>query len=193
MLLPTSERSLASVIDSGDSSIVVQVKEFKEPSLANFTDVKEKVLAAYKSQEASKLAETKAQELLAAAKSSPGDLKKEADARKALFKGPFEISRAKPSPAGFTALTPEISKAIFSTKATLTPPTQSFRSGSEYLVAVVTDLKKPDPNAAASKDALKKYAEQTEQELQRDMLESTLALLKSRSAIEIDPSVLVTQ
>jgi peptidyl-prolyl cis-trans isomerase D len=193
MLLPTSERTLATVIDSGDTSVVVQIKEFKEPSLADFAAVKNRVSDAYKLEQAIKLAESKAQEMLAAVKNAPADLKKEVEARKASFKGPFEATRAAPAPSGFNALTPEMSKEIFAATAPNTVLSRYFKSGSQYLVAVVTDVKKPDLNAPNTKDALKKYSQQAEQQMQRDFYESTLALLKSQAKIDIDPAVLMAQ
>ncbi len=191
MMIPTSERLAPAVIDSGDTSVVVQVKEFKEPTTASYDEVKERVLATYKSREAKKLAETKAKELLEAAKNTPTDFKKESEARKATFKGPFEISRAKPAAEGFAGMTPEMSKAILGSTAPNAAPTQYFVAGSEYVVAQVTDIKKPDPNSESAKQELAKYSEQAEDQSQKEAIESTVGILKSRARIDIDPGVLV--
>ncbi len=190
MILPTSERSVPAVIDSGDTSVVVQVKEFKDPTTAAYEEVKDRVLATFKAREAKKLAESKAMELLEVAKKSPADFKKESETRLATFKGPFEISRAKPSPEGFTGMTPEMSKAILSSTATNAAPTRYFSAGSQYIVVQVTEIKKPDPASPSAKQELLKYSEQTQQQSRREAYESAVDILKSRASIEIDPVVL---
>jgi hypothetical protein len=191
MLLPTSERLAPAVIDSGDTSVAVQVKEFKEPTTASYEEVKARVLTAYKAREAKKLAETRAKELLEAAKKTPADFRKESEARKAILKGPFEISRAKPTAEGFAGMTPEMSKTILASTAANAAPTQYFVSGSQYVVAQVTDIKRPDPSSESAKQELAKYSEQAEAQSQKEAIESTVGILKSRASIDIDPAVLV--
>jgi peptidyl-prolyl cis-trans isomerase D len=191
MMLPAAERLAPAVIDSGDTSVAVQIKEFKEPTTASYEEVKERVLTTYKSREAQKLAETKAKDLLEAAKKAPADFKKESEARKATFKGPFEISRAKPSTEGFAGMTPEMSKAILASTAVKAAPTQYFVAGSQYVVTQVTEIKKPDPTSESAKQELAKYSEQAQEQSRKEAIESTVGLLKSRASIDIDPAVLV--
>lgn len=191
MMLPTSERLTPAVIDSGDTSVAVQIKEFKEPTTASYEEVKERVLTNYKTREAKKLAETKAKELLEAAKNAPADFKKESEARNAALKGPFEISKAKPAIEDFPAMTPEMSKSLLASTAANGAPTQYFVSGSQYVVAQVTDIKRPDPNSESARQELAKYSEQADDQSQKEALESTIGILKSRARIDIDPGVLV--
>jgi Lhr-like helicase len=148
------------------------------------------VIATYKGREAKKLAETKAKELLEVAKKSPSDFKKESEARKASFKGPFEISRAKPAAESFAGMTPEMSKVILASTAPNAAPTQYFVIGSQYVVAQVTDIKRPDLTSASAKQELVKYSEQAEDQSRKEALESTVGILKSRAQIDIDPVVL---
>jgi peptidyl-prolyl cis-trans isomerase D len=191
MMLPTSERLAPAVIDSGDTSVAVQVKEFKEPTTAAFEEVKGRVLAAYKAGEAKKIAESKARELVDVAAKAPADFKKESEARKASVKGPFEIARAKPLAEGLPGMTAEMSKAILASTAPHSAPTQYFSAGSQYVVMQVTDIKKPNPSSESAKQELQKYSEQAEEQSRKEALESTVGILKSRSRIDVDPVVLV--
>jgi peptidyl-prolyl cis-trans isomerase D len=191
MMLPTSERLAPAVIDSGEISVAVQVKEFKEPTTASYEEVKDRVLAAYKSREAKKLAESKARELLDAVRKAPSDFKKESESRKATLKGPFEISRANPTAEGLPGMTAEMSKTILASTTLNAAPVQYFAAGSQYIIAQVTEIKKPDLSSSSSKQELLKYSDQAEEQSRKELLESILGILKSRSSIDIDPVVLV--
>lgn len=190
MLLPTSERLIPSVVDSGELSVAVQVKEFKEPTTAPYEEVKDRVVTSYKMQDAKKLAESKARELLEAVRQNPSNFKKESESRKAAVKGPFTISRAKPVAEGYGAMPEELSKAILAATASNEAPTRYFSSSSEYVLAQVVEIKKPDLDSATTKESLSKYSEQAEDQSRREVLESILAALKAQAQIDIDPVIL---
>ena len=68
-----------------------------------------------------------------------------------------------------------------------------FPGAKEFTVLKVEEIKTPnvaDPKNAAE---LTKYRTQANQELANNMITSTLELFKSRSTIEIDPSLVTAQ
>lgn len=189
-ILPTSERALPSVVELGDSSVIVQVKEFKEPTLPVFDAVKERVTTAYKSQEAKRVAAAKGAELLAAAQANGADLAKEAASRGATVVGPLTISREKSSVDKLPSLSAEMRNAIFGAPKADTVLGKVFASNGADVVIKVTAITPPnmaDPSVVSS---LAKYREQATQEVAQSVTGSTLAMLKARADIEVDPSLL---
>jgi peptidyl-prolyl cis-trans isomerase D len=190
MILPTSERLMPAVIDSGDLSVAVQIKDFKEPTTAPYDEVKDKVTMSFKAQAARQLAETKARELLEAIRKNPADFKKESEARKATLKGPFKISHADQKPDGYANMPEELSKAILTTAAINQAPNNYFSSSSEYVLAQVVEIKRPDLASADAKESLSKYSEQADAQSREELFESIVAMLKSQAQIDIDPVLL---
>jgi len=189
-ILPTSERALPSVVELGDSSVIVQVKEFKEPTLPVFDAVKERVTTAYKSQEAKRVAAAKGAELLAAAQANGTDLAKEATSRGATVVGPLTISREKSSVDKLPSLSAEMRNAIFGAPKADTVLGKVFASNGADVVIKVTAITPPNMADPAVASSLAKYKEQATQEVAQSVTGSTLAMLKARADIEVDPSLL---
>jgi len=192
-MLPTSERLQPSLIELGEITVLVQVKEFKEPTTPPFEEVKEKVLAAVKAEEAQKIADTKASELFKAAQANPAAFATEAQTRSAKLVGPFEISREESSSDKFPAMTAQMRSAVLGAEKPNQVVGRVFPGAKEFTVLKVEEIKTPnvaDPKNAAE---LTKYRTQANQELANNMITSTLELFKSRSTIEIDPSLVTAQ
>ena len=187
-MLPTSERLQPNLIELGDTTVLVQVKEFKEPTTPPFEEVKARVLSAVKSEEARKVAETKANEILKAAHANPAAFTSEAQARTAKLVGPFEISRAESSSDTFPTMTSQMRSAILAVVKPQHVVDRVFPGATEFTLLKVEEVNAPniaDPKNVAE---LTKYRSQASQEVANNMITSTLELLKSRSEIEIDPS-----
>ena len=192
-MLPTSERLQPTLIELGDTIVLLQVKEFKEPTTPPFEELKEQVVAAVKGDEARKLAETRANEILKAAQANPATFASEAQTRAAKVVGPFEISREQPSSDAFPTMTAQMRSAVLATEKPQEVVGRVFPGAKEFTLLKVEEIKAPnlsDPKNAAE---LTKYRSQATQEVANNMITSTLELLKSRSQIEIDPSLIAAQ
>ena len=192
-MIPTSERLQPSLIELGDTSVLVQVKEFKEPTTPMFEEVKEQVLTAVKADEARKLAETRANEILKAAQANPATFTAEAQNRSAKVVGPFEISREESSSDKFPALTAQMRSAVLSTEKPQEVVGRVFPGTKEFTLLKVEEIKSPNLTDSKNVAELTKYRSQATQEVANNMITSTLELLKSRSQIEIDPSLMAAQ
>jgi hypothetical protein len=192
-MLPTSERLQPSLIELGEVTVLVQVKEFKEPTTPPYEEVQEKVLAAVKAEEARKIAETKANELFKTAQANPATFATEAQTRSAKLVGPFEISREESSSDKFPAMTSQMRSAVLGAEKPNLVVGRVFPGTKEFTVLKVEEIK--TPNVADSKNAseIARYRTQANQELANNMITSTLELFKSRSTIEIDPSLIAAQ
>jgi peptidyl-prolyl cis-trans isomerase D len=192
-MLPTSERLQPSLIELGDSTVLVQVKEFKDPTTPPFEEVKEKVLTAVKAEEARKLAETKAGEILKAAQANPATFASEAQTKSAKIIGPFEISREQSSSDKFSTMTSQMRSAVLSTEKPHQVISQVFPGEKEFTLLKVEEIKAPNLSEPKNVAELTKYRSQASQEVANNMITSTLELLKSRSQIELDPSLITAQ
>lgn len=187
-LLPTSERLQPNLIELGDLAVLVQVKEFKEPTTPPFEEVRERVLTAVRSEEARTIAETKANEILRAAQANPAAFTLESQARAAKVVGPFEVSREGASSDTFPTMTSQMRSAILAVEKPQQMIDRVFPGAAEFTLLKVEEVKLPniaDPKNVAE---LTKYRSQASQEVANNMITSTLELLKSRSEIQIDPS-----
>lgn len=192
-MLPTSDRLKPSLIEVGEVSVLVQVKEFKEPTTPPFEDVKDKVLGSLKAEEAQKIAQAKANELLKAAQGNPSAFSTEAQTRTAKLVGPFEISREESTSDKFPSMTQQMRTAVLNADKPNQVIGQVFSAPKEFTLLKVEEIKAPasaDPKTAAE---LAKYRTQASQELANNMINSTLELLKSRSKIDIDPALMTAQ
>ena len=115
LALPAGQRLSVSLLEVGDSSALVQVKEFKDASLAPFSEVRARILEVLKAQEAQKLAETRAQELVTAAQAAPQAFAAEAKKLGAKVVNGVKVSRAQPTSQELPDLSQPMLKAIFST------------------------------------------------------------------------------
>jgi peptidyl-prolyl cis-trans isomerase D len=192
-MLPTSERLQPNLIELGDTSVLVQVTEFKEPSTPPFEEVKDKVVNAMKVEEARKLAEAKADEILKAAQANPAVFTSEAQARGVKVVGPFEISREESASDKFPALSSQMRAAVLATEKPQQVVERAFPSAKEITVLKVEGITAPNMADPKNIAELAKYRSQASQQVANNMITSTLELLKSRSQIEIDPSLIAAQ
>ena len=192
-MLPTSDRLKPSLIELGEISVLVQVKEFKDPTTPPFEEVKDKVLAAVKAEEARKIAETKANELLKVAQSNPAAFASEAQIRSAKLVGPFEISREEATSDKFPSMTQQMRAAVLSSDKPNQVVGQVFSAPKEFTLLKVEEIKAPASADPKNASELAKYKTQANQELANNMVTSTLELLKGRSKIELDPALMAAQ
>jgi len=191
--LPSGDRLLPAIVEVGDATLLVQVKEFKDPSIAPLIDVRSKVIESIKTTEAQKLALAQAQALLQSVQASPTTFSTTALSMKAKVIGPVTISRANPSNDELANAPRELLSALF---ATNTPPQvlgRYFPTQDGFLVASVTTITKPEITSVKALEELEESRQQTQSELTRKVLESTIALLKARATIEVDQTILIRQ
>lgn len=191
MQLPAAERLIATVIDAGEASVALQIREFKEPTTPPYEEVREKVLAAYKKDEAKNLATTSARELLEAVQKDPAALESLAKARGFTVAPTFSISRATPTSSDFPGLSPDMRNDVFAVKTAPAALPRFYVTSAGLAVAAVSKIDRPDPKAAKGVEALAKYKEQAADESSRNAMATTLALLKSQATIDIDKSLLL--
>jgi peptidyl-prolyl cis-trans isomerase D len=191
--LPTSDRLALSLVESGDSSVLVQVKEFKDASIAPFDEVRAKVTELVKAQEAQKLAEQKAQAVLTAGQAAPANLAAEAQKLGVQVIGPAQLSRADSMVAALPDLTPQISSAIFSTKTAPSIVGRYFPTRNGFIVIAVTGITRPEASKAKTDKELEQYRSEAESEYSQRSLESALLLLKTSATIEVDPALQTRQ
>jgi peptidyl-prolyl cis-trans isomerase D len=187
--IPSSDRLIATTVDMGDTTIALQIKEFKEPTVQPFEAVKEQVLQQYQRSEANKLAEKAAQELLDAANKDPKSLSSAAAAKNYKVVGPFDISRAKPSSEALPGLPQDLGADAMSIAFTPRALSKVYRGADGYLVAVAANVVRPDLKSASAAQNIKNYRQQAAQSSNQRMLRSVLALLKSKSEIDVDRSL----
>lgn len=188
--LPAAERLIATTVELGDTTVALQVKEFKEPSIRPLAEVRDAVLAAYRRNEGLQLAEKQAKELLELVTKDPASLESTAQSRGVTVAGPFDISRANPSNPSFTQLSSEMSSEVFSSLTAPRALGRTFKDDGGYLVVTVTKVTRPDPKAQTAKESLKKYRDEATQRQSQEAIASTVAMLKLRSQVDIDQSLL---
>ncbi len=192
-MLPTSERLKPTQIELGDTTVLVQVVEFKEPTTPPLEEVKTQVLTGVKADEARKLAETKANEILKAAQANPTTFASEAQARHAKVVGPFEVSREEGASEKFPTMTSQMRAAVLSTDKPQQVISRVFPGAKELTLLKVEEIKAPNLAYPKNVAELTKYRSQASQQVANNMITSTLELLKSRSEIEINPSLIAGQ
>lgn len=188
-MTPTSERLKPSLVELGETTVVVQVVDFKEPSTPLYEEIKGKLAAGYIAQEASKLARAKAEELLKAALNNPASFSSEAPTRSAKLVGPFSVSREEPTSEKFPSLTAEMRKAILSTESPEKVVGRVFSSPTEHTILKIVEIAPPNLSDPSFKEKASEYRSQAAQELTQKSMGAMLALLKERSSIEINPNV----
>lgn len=192
-MIPASERLKPNLVELGELTVLVQVKEFKEPTTPPFEEVKEKVLAAVKAEEARTIAQTRANELLNAVKANPAAFNSDTQARSGKVVGPFTISREESTPDKFPAMTAPMRSAILGSERPQQVIDRVFSGPKDFTILKVEEIVAPsiaDPKTASE---IAKYQTQVTQELANNMITATLENFKSRSTIDIDPSLMAAQ
>jgi hypothetical protein len=192
--LPASDRLIATTIDVGDTTVALQIKEFKEPSIPPLEAVKEKVIQAYNQREARKLAEQAAKELVDAAKTDPAALVMTSTAKGYRIVPAFDISRAKPSGPSLPGLGPDFNTEVFSSAKAPRALSKGFSSPDGFVVATVTRVTQPDLSSDSARETLKEYRENAAERSAQRVLQTTVTQLKANaSVIDVDPSLLASR
>jgi hypothetical protein len=189
--LATADRLTPTAIDIDNLTVVVQAREFRDPTTPAFEEVKPRIVTTLKELAQKKLAEQRAKDLLAAAKANPQNFKKEAEARRAKVSGPVQISRAEATTQRDAASLPP---AIRSASLRVSAPTvldATYPSANGYTVAVVTDINKP--KSPPSKSDIAKYREQGASEASSASIDAVLDAVKASAELDIDEQLLVAQ
>jgi len=191
--LSSSDRAGLSLVEAGDTSVIVQVKEYKEPSVAPFAEVRPKILEAVKAQEAQGAAEKLSQQILAAVQGNPASFEAEAKKLGAEIVGPVELSRANPKSSELQDLPNQAFNAIFATEAAPSVLQQAYQTESGYVALSVVSVKKPDPTRKRTAAEVAKFRAEAKQQAVRDAMESALTVLKTSSVIDVDPALQLKQ
>ncbi len=188
LVLPSSERAAPTVVDVGQQTVLVRVKEYLEPAPAPFEEVKTKIADTLTIQAAKDLALKKAKELLDASKASPAnELKTKAAEKGATFEGPYSFTRGNPSVTSFPEFSTQMRDALFSASGTGII-SQPFQVSTGVIVLSLEGTKIPPIDA--SSENFKKYQTQAEQTAGRRVTEEMVALLKAKAEVDFDPAIL---
>ena len=188
LVLPSSERVVPTVVDVGQQTVLVRVKEYLEPAPAPFEDVKSKITDTLTLQGARELAQKKGKELLEAGKSSPqSDLKTVATSKGIAVEGPYSFTKGNPSVPSFSEFSTQMRDTLYSAngKGIIS---QTFPTSTGVTVISLDGTKVPSIDTAS--ENFKKYQTQAEQTAGRRVTEEMIALLKSKATVDFDPSIL---
>jgi hypothetical protein len=186
--LPASERLIATTVDVGDSTVALQVLEFKEPVIRPIGEVRDQVIQSYRENEERALAEKRGSELLESLKGDPSKLENLAKERGFTVTGPHEISRQSPSVAALAEIAADLSRDAFSSSTaprTLERVYKSSKGG--VSVVVVSKASPPDLKAKGSLEGIKKFRDEAIQQEAQGAMSNTVALLKARASVDIAP------
>jgi peptidyl-prolyl cis-trans isomerase D len=176
------------IVEAGELTVLAEIREFKEPTIPPFGEVKADVLAAYRRQESKRLAtEAGARMLAALTGDTPPDFAKFAAEQKLSILEANGFSRAKPA-AGVIG-SPEIQSAIFNTVAPLAHPKKVFEVGGKGYIFQVKDIKKPDTGLLTER--LADYKNRAAERNVQILVGSVLAKLKADATIDVDPQLVV--
>lgn len=190
LAIPPAERLIATTADIGQNTVALQVREFKEPSLKPFNEVKEQLLSTYRSDEARKLALDKAKKALDSTQKDPANFAATATSLGLKLSEADSVSRANPAPKVITALAKDVESEVF---ASLTAPrvlSKPFQTPDGYTIAAVTKVTKPDLKSPTTGADLEKYRKVATDRSEQDTITAAIALLKSRSDIDISSDLL---
>ncbi len=173
------------MIELGDLTILVGIKEYQPAEVPALENIKPQVVKVWKDLESKNLSQNAAQALVTAVKD--GGYKTLADGAKTLklkLEELKEITRAKAA-APFND--PSMQADLFNTTTPGKAPKRAYSLGGKHYVFQVKDLKGAD-----SKEISKKVAEARSQEsdrLGRLLLASLVKDLKAKAEIDISPSL----
>ncbi len=191
LMIPASERLIATVVDLGDSTVALQIRDFKEPSTPPFTEVKDRVRQAWKKDEAAKLLEAKAQELLAQASKNPTSFVTLAKGANAKISDSFDISPAAPTTTALTAMSPEMREAIFASRVSPRVLSKPYRAPNGLVLGAVTKVTEPDATSTVAAEVLDKYRREAVEQTTQQAVGSSIAILKTRSKLDVASDLLV--
>ena len=176
----------SAVIDLGDLSVLAVVKDFKERTIPQFDEARDRVLATWKAAEAQKVARANAEKFLESLKaSSSPTLAAVAKTEKIAVQEVKAATRA----AGLAPLTSEaIKRAAFAVQKAPALLPEVYTSDKGFIVAQVTAV--VEPKAEANEQGLLAARDKASRELMQLAHRSLIEKLKSDSKIDIDPGLL---
>ena len=191
LMIPASERLIATVVDLGESTVALQIRDFKEPTTPAFDEVKEKLRQAWKREQASKLVEAKAQELVAQASKDPASFATLAKAANATVTSEFTISPAAPTTSALTTMSQEMREAIFSSRAAPRVLDKPYRSSNTLVVGAVVKVTEPDSKSTVASEVLDKYRREAAEQSTQQAIASSITILKTRAKLDVASDLLV--
>lgn len=175
------------VIDVAESTLLVEVTEFRDEELPAFETLQDKVLANWKQEQALGAARQAAQTALEQLKSNTKSVSDLAKEHGGLLRSEKGLTRTKPG-AQPPFSDPEIRKAIFSlhTSKAIAPEVVAA-GGSHHIVAVDTVTPPTEEEMIKLRQT---YEQRAPQELGRSMVASLIAQLKARAEVDVAPSLI---
>lgn len=191
LMIPASERLIATVVDLGESTVALQIRDFEEPTTPGFDEIKEKLRQAWKREQANKLVEAKAQELVAQASKDPASFAALAKAATATVTSEFTISPAAPTTSALTTMSPEMREAIFASRAVPRVLDKPYRSANTLVVGAVVKVTEPDSKSAVASEVLDKYRREAAEQSTQQSIASSITILKTRAKLDVASDLLV--
>lgn len=175
------------LVDLPKVTVLVGVREFREPTIPAFAEVREKVVAAWKKGEGRSQAEAAARKLVDDLRNDAAS-NLEGAAKAAGLKVVTTKEVSKTSGGSGVLANPEILKSVLSTWTPLSDPAGAFTHDGRFVVLQVTSITPPDPKKVEEKLAasLKRAAEQDAEVL----VGSIVNRLKAAATIDVDPAIL---
>lgn len=172
----------------GDRTVLVKITELKEARIPPFADARDDVIGRYKGEQAAKVARDKAHEALTAL--DKGDLKNLKDVAE---KYRVKLTENKALNGSGSLTVPfndrAVQSEIFSVYAAPSKPRRVHNVNGRHYLFEVTALTPPAENVV--KEVGKQFVSNAEENNQELIARSLIIRLKSRSQIDIDPSILV--
>lgn len=174
------------MVELGDKTILVGIKEYAPSEVPALENIKPKVLEAWRKKESQRLAEEAANSLVKAMKD--GAYKSLSEAAKTLsltLASEKGLTRGKSSPLPFSD--PALQNELFSTIEARAVPSRSYLIAGKRYVFQVTNLNLPDTKSIAGK--IEQARTQESQKLGQMLLSSIVNELKSKAEIQISDSI----
>ena len=172
------------LIDLGKVNVIVEVTQFKEKEYPEFSAVKNEILKAYQKEEASKLAKVAAEKLV---NSTEKDLAISAKAQGLTLD---QIEYQKSTPAQGVLANPEASSYITNAAVMSKPSGVIAYDGNLYVLQV---KKFEAPAEDKIKEKIGEYRNRFQSSDAQVLMTTFLNRLKSKSEIDVDPSLLVAE
>lgn len=176
------------MVDVGDKSVLVSVKQYRDAEIPPLEQVRERVIEDWKKQQAQRSAKEAAEKLLAALKDgSQGNLSSAAAAAKVQVKDVKDVSlanRGRTPPLNDEALQRDFLKP----SAVGQSPERVYEVGGKFILAQATAATRPDAAKVDSKVA--EYRRRATDSFLQMMAMAEINRLKARSNIDVAPGLL---
>ncbi len=177
------------LVELKEVTVMVGIKEYKEPRIPPFPEIKTKVFEAYKKAEAKRMAEEASSSFVKAFEGKEENLPALAKAWHLTPVETKDLSRQKGGTGIFA--NNEIRDAVYSTFTPLEKPRRSYKIGDSYYVLQVQTVQKPVIDDSSEK--LLTYRNRAAQANAQTLTASVLNRLKAEAKIDVDPHLLATK